>query len=66
MSRWTDSQIGDRIHRSMRKLEKRRKKQAQTYKEIGLLAELGVVLADERVRGVVLGGLNLDATALNV
>lgn len=45
---------------------KKKEKTMETYEEIGLLAELGVVLADERVRSVVLGGLNLDATALNV
>jgi len=38
----------------------------KTYEIVGLLAELGVVLADEGVGCVVLGGLYLDAAALNV
>jgi len=38
----------------------------KTYEIVGLLAELGVVLADEGVGRVVLGGLYLDAAALNI
>lgn len=38
----------------------------KTYEIVGLLAELGVVLADEGVGCIVLGGLYFDAATLNV
>lgn len=46
--------------------EREKRKRKKTYVIVGLLAELGVVLADEGVGRVVLGGLYFDAAALNV